>query len=360
MKILHVITVSESGGAQSVVAALANAATDDGHEVAVVSDPGGPLWQLLDPQVLRLYVSSLVKPIAPLKDLQSFIAIYRAIRVFDPDIVQLHSSKPGLFGRLFSGSYRMRTIYTVHGFDTIIKGHSLFLPLERWLQGRCAAIVAVSDYDKAALASAGITERVRVIPNGVADCRGEAPTEGSAADALRKARSGGHFVVLCVARHAPPKRFDLFVAVARSLLGSNAEFFWVGNKEPVTEVLPDNCHALGDVYRASTLIGLCDGFLLLSDFEGLPMTVLEAMAWGMPIVASAVGGIPEALKDGAGICVVNSTEDAAGALQGLIGNPVLCTAFKTAARSAYEEHFSSSTMYEGYLKLYGEIAMKRA
>jgi glycosyltransferase involved in cell wall biosynthesis len=360
MKILHIITVSESGGAQSVVAALANAAAAAGHELAVIADPGGPLWRELDRRVLQIPIASLVKRIAPLKDLVSYLAIRAAIRGFDPDIVQLHSSKPGLFGRLFPGRYKARTVYTVHGFDTIVKGHRVFLPLERLLQRSCAAIVAVSGYDGEALAKAGITQNVRVIANGVDDCRGLSPTEGSAADALRGARADGRFVVLCVARNAAPKRLDLFVAAARSLADTNAAFFWVGNKEPVAEALPDNCRALGDVYRASTLIGLCDAFVLLSDFEGLPMTVLEALAWGKPVVASAVGGIPDALKGGAGLCVANEAGGASVALRGLIEDDGPRAALGQAARAAYESRYSSGAMCEGYMALYRELYAKNA
>lgn len=359
MRILHAITVSESGGAQSVVISLANAAVAAGHEAAVMSDPGGPLWDALDARVTRFPCPAFVKPISPKDDLFAYLAFRKRRRAYRPDIVHLHSSKPGLFGRLFAGRYRRHTVYTVHGFDTIRRGHRVFLPLERLFSRACGAVVAVSGHDRDALAAEGIVERVSVIQNGVPDCRALAPPDGPALAALREARESGRFVALCVARLAPPKRFDLYAEAAARLSDAKAAFFWVGNKaQPEGVVVPPNLCLLGDVFRASALMGLCDAVVLLSDYEGLPMSVLEAMAWAKPVVASAVGGIPEALADGAGVILANGPDQAtrcAEAIRRLMDDPDEARRIGEAARARYEERYSEAAMSAAYLELYARL-----
>jgi len=357
VRILHIITVSEAGGAQTVVATLANAAVAAGHEVTVLSDPGGALWDALDRRVGRIELDCLVKRIDPRRDLAALLAVRRAIRRLRPDIVHLHSSKAGLYGRIFPGTYRSRTVYTVHGFDTILKGHRVFLPLERCLQHGCAAIVAVSPYDGGNLQDAGIRKNVRVIRNGVADQQNLEPTAGAALEAIRTAKAAGRFVVLSVARLAPPKRFDLFVEAARLMDGEKGSFFCVGNREPVDAAgLPSNVAALGDVFGAGTLIRECDGFVLLSDYEGLPMSVLEALSCGKPVIGSAVGGIPEALEGGAGTLVGSDPVAVAAAIRALFADPAGLAARGRMARRRYEERYADSVMSGLYLELYRELA----
>jgi len=358
MRILHIVTNAELGGAQSVVAALARWAAANGGEAAVASQSEGPLWDALDPRVARFRLKRMVKEISPVDDVLVFGEIRRVIRDFAPDILHLHSSKAGVLGRLAAGRLRKRTVYTVHGFDTILKAHRFFLPLERALSRLCGAIAAVSEYDARNLASCGIRRKVRVIRNGVPDWGKARPgDEGIAAEIERARASGG--AVLSIARLAPPKRFDLYRAAARLLPG--ATFFWIGNEtEPEAGRLPPNVRMLGGLPDAGAYARCADVLALFSDYEGLPMSILESLSCGTPVVASKVGGIGEALAGIYGETVENDAVAAAEALARYLPGGERHSAadpgVRAAARARYEELFSYRTMARAYGDLYYELS----
>ncbi|MDR2410986.1 MAG: glycosyltransferase, partial [Bacteroidales bacterium] len=102
-------------------------------------------------------------------------------------------------------------------------------------------------------------------------------------------------IILCVARVAKPKRFDIFLEVA-SLLSDYA-FIWIGNNEPIQDTY-ENVFCLGSIPEAGKYNQLVDLFMLPSDYEGLPMVIIEAMRYGKPVVASNVGGISEIVVNG--------------------------------------------------------------
>jgi len=144
--LFQVVTLLELGGAQAVVASLANALAEKGHEVVVIAGEGdGKLFGLLDGRVKTAQVETLRRKIAPVCEIKTLLALRRLYRRFKPDVVHLHSSKASLLGRLAFPPKKI--VYTVHGFDSIRLAYRAFLPLERLLQYRCKAIVAVSNYD---------------------------------------------------------------------------------------------------------------------------------------------------------------------------------------------------------------------
>ena len=353
MRILHVITVADLGGAQSVASELARRSVERGDQVGFASSAEGPLWAELDPRVERFPIGSLAKALSPKSDLDAYLGIRKAIRAFGPDIVHLHSSKAGVLGRIGAGRLRPRVVYTVHGFDTILKAHRVFLPLERALQGACGAVVAVSDYDRANLEASGIRRKLRLVRNGVRDWRGVEPPEGRAAAAMRRSRAEGRPRVLCVARMAAPKRFDLFRDVAARLV--EADFFWIGNESPVEGPLPPNLALLGSQPAAGAYHNLAEVSVLFSDYEGLPMSVLEALSCGNPVVASRVGGVAEALDGEDGEAVENDADAAAEAVAAFLPGSPRAAAARAAARRRYEADFSIEAMAAGYAAVYSSL-----
>lgn len=359
--VLHIVTNADLGGAPRVVTELANAAAGAGSPVAVAAMATGPMWDALAPSVQRFPLRFMKRQIRPWSDLACLFELRALIRKLNPRVVHTHSSKAGVLGRLAAPkSLRGALVYTVHGFDTIRKAHRLFLPLERLLAKRTGAIVPVSAYDRDNLVAEKVDGRLELIPNGVSDRRGRVGSDHEALASLRAARKAGRRVVLSVARLASPKRFDIF-AQAAGMCGDGVEFFWIGNPQDRAELertfgqLPTTLHLLGELPEAGDYINECDVFVLVSDYEGLPMSVLEALACGKPVVASGVGGIPEALEGGAGIVVENDAGTVAEALRGLLASQERCAALATAARRRYEERYSVNAMAASYDHLYKEL-----
>lgn len=349
MKILFITTRSCLGGAQSVVMNLANrlcenndvavaAGIDDGEDASI-------LWSLLSPSVCQYKIKSLVKKISPSKDIKAACEIRRIYNEFKPDVVHLHSSKASVIGRMVLPANKI--IYTVHGFDTIRVANRKFLPIERILQYRCRFIVGVSNYDYKNLESERINNHVSVIYNGLSVPIIDKEKEQTLFSNEKKN-------ILSIARVSPPKRHDLFIQIAQQLPEYN--FVWIGNLDPI-EGTPDNCHFVGNIPNAGAYCNDADLFVLVSDYEGLPMTIIEAMSQGLPVISSNVGGVHEIVQNGVnGFVVPNEVNDFTDKIKTILENAELYSKMSQSSKSIYEKDLTVDNMVSKYFELYCAIA----
>jgi glycosyltransferase involved in cell wall biosynthesis len=132
-------------------------------------------------------------------------------------------------------------------------------------------------------------------------------------------------------------------------------------REIHTRGIADSVRLVGE--RSDVLRLLADGdvFVLSSSSEGLPMSVLEAMAAGLPVVASRVGGVPELLEDGEDGLLVRSGEvgELAAALARLIAEPATRRRLGDAARARAEAYFDLEPFRRAHLELYSRELAKR-
>jgi len=355
MKILHAITLSELGGAQSVMLNLIDKSIEDGHEILVASSQGGALWNELPPIVVKRPISQLQHRVKIWKDIQVVYELYKIYKKFKPDVIHLHSSKIGILGRLAFPAKKI--IYTVHGFDSIRIAHRKFLYLERLLQFRARHIVAVSQYDARNLRAEGIKNNISCIFNGIpyfSETFNTVKTENALLKGKEVVLTGKQFKVLCIARLAAPKRFDIFCKAAELLKDEEISFYWVGNKQVVTNT-PENVTCLGEIPNAHQLLPLVNIFILPSDYEGMPMSILESLSYGIPVVASNVGGIGEVLDTKNGYAVTNSGDSFARYILTYKRDQVLYAQAKLNATDSYRSKFTVSKMYQSYLSLYNSV-----
>ncbi|WP_288785252.1 glycosyltransferase [Bacteroides acidifaciens] len=344
MKILQVITRTDAGGAQMVLALLANEQIRLGHEVIVVSGPGdGSLWKWLNKDVKRIECSSLQRAISFKKDFETWRELRRIYKTVQSDIVHLHTSKAGVLGRM--AFPKRKTIYTVHGFDGV--GFSLYKQVEWLMQFRCSALVGVCENDVKGMKFAHIKKNVSYIFNGIAKPLQENLLNWNIPNQYSK-------IILCVARLAPPKNHILFINIARLL--PEYAFVWIGNTEPVVEQYPENVFFLGTIPSASQYCQLCDIFMLPSNYEGLPMTIIEAMSYGKPVVASNVGGVSEIVRDGInGYALQNEENLFVEKIQEILGNQEIYSKMSKKAKEIFETELSVEYMTKEYLKIYNRI-----
>jgi glycosyltransferase involved in cell wall biosynthesis len=156
--------------------------------------------------------------------------------------------------------------------------------------------------------------------------------------------------ILCVARIARPKRFDIFLKVA-SLLPDYA-FIWIGNNESIQNV-PGNVFCLGNLPDAGKYNQLVNLFMLPSDYEGLPIVILEAMSYGKPVVASDVGGISEIVINGeTGYTVENDPNAFVEKIKYILENEYVYKEFSKNASKQFRKHLTVEKMIQGYMKIY--------
>jgi glycosyltransferase involved in cell wall biosynthesis len=128
-------------------------------------------------------------------------------------------------------------------------------------------------------------------------------------------------------------------------------------REAQTLGLSDGVRFLGWVEELAPVLARWDVFVLPSLEEGFPMAVAEAMAAGLPVVATAVGGIPEIVEDGRTGYLVRSVDPAALAerLRVLILDPAQCRMMGDAGRARVREHFSEKKMIDAIAEIYDQL-----
>jgi hypothetical protein len=168
MKILQAITLADLGGAQSVLINLCTCLINDGHEVIVVSELEGQMWDILPDDIKKIKIKNLQRSIHPLKDLRVILQLRKIYKQYNPDVIHLHSSKMGLLGRL--AFPKSKIIYTVHGFDSIRVAYRKFLFFEKLLSRRTKYIIGVSQYDYNNFISEKLSKNnISYIYNGIID-----------------------------------------------------------------------------------------------------------------------------------------------------------------------------------------------
>ncbi len=346
MRIFQVITRCGLGGAQSVVVSLANILCKE-HEVIVIAGEGdGKMLQLLDERVRVERCHSMKRPLSPINDLKTVAVLRRLYRKYRPDIVHLHSSKAGMLGR--TAFPKSRVVYTVHGFDSIRVAFRKLLPVERSMQKRCAFIVGVSRYDEVNMRTERIATNVTHIYNGIIPMKQDNSLNWDIPARFKK-------TILCIARLSPQKNSSLFMEVA-SLLPDYA-FVWIGNQHEVADK-PSNVFFLGNIPDAGRYNQLADLFMLPSNYEGLPMVILEAMCFGRPVVASDVGGIHEIVKnDVNGYVLENKAVLFAEKIRYILDSSDVYERFSLNTLEIFYKELTAEKMVGSYIELYKKVLL---
>jgi glycosyltransferase involved in cell wall biosynthesis len=156
--------------------------------------------------------------------------------------------------------------------------------------------------------------------------------------------------VLCVARTVKPKRFDIFLKVA-DLLPAYA-FIWIGNSDSIKDTL-ENVFCLGNIPEAGKYNQLVDLFMLPTNYEGLPMVIIEAMSYGKPVVASNVGGISEIVVNGEnGYTVENDPNIFAEKISYILENEVIYRKFSENSLYRFSMDLNVNRMLKEYIHIY--------
>jgi glycosyltransferase involved in cell wall biosynthesis len=227
--------------------------------------------------------------------------------------------------------------------------------LTRLATRRVDAVIAVSQSQVEPLQELGY-RNITVVPNGVfaADVANVAPSPEFEHDG---------FAALCVSGLRPEKRIDIFIEAVRAARGENAQIsgYVAGEGREVARLAAlaqgSGVDLLGVRTDARELMRAAGAICLTSEAEALPMSVLEAMALGRPVVATNVGGTGEAVLDGeTGFLVAPGDVGAVTrALVTLAADPARATAMGASGRARQREHFDGEAMVDGYLSALGEL-----
>ena len=243
-------------------------------------------------------------------DVSVWPALRRLVRDRQIDIVHSHEYKTDLLAFLLSRWDGVRILATVHGWTGhTLKERRLYYPADKRLLARFPRLVAVSSEIKRELVRHGATpELITVVLNGIdhrAFCRDR--SRESQCRSMWNLHPGD-LVLGAVGRLEPQKRFDVLVDVFGQLFAADPRLRLLiageGSLRPALEQqirargLDKVCRLVGQITDMSALHHALDLFVQSSDYEGTPNSVLEAMAFGTPVVATSAGGTAELVSHG--------------------------------------------------------------
>ena len=291
--------------------------------------------------------------------------LYRKIGAHRPRLVHVHGYKATILAGAAARARRVPLVATYHSVAEKAVEHSRalsgYLAMETLFLRRCRAVAAVSEQIARELeARRVLRRRIRVIPNGIATpVADHAVVRAAAATGFRPS-------VLSLSRLAPEKNVDLIIAAIAAL---RTEFPQIGlvvaGDGPLLEKLrahaatlgvQDSIRFVGFVREVNPLFQESDAFVLASQTEGMPIALLEAMAHGIPIVASRVGGIPSMVDDECDALLVEprDLQRLVKAIRRVIGDKQLRTTLAAAAQARFQRDYSAEGMARSYIGLYDE------
>jgi len=377
MKVLLVITLSELGGAQRVVYHIAAGLSPEQFEITVACAPGGELvrWLRELPQKVQVIeIPGLKRNISPLNDLKTFWKLYSLMKKKSFDIVHCHSSKAGVLGRLAARLAAVPKIFfTVHGWG-INKYQSqparfFYTWAERLAGAVSTRVICVSESDllKGRNLRLVAHDKLYVIYNGVTDSQKKG---GALRGELNIKKED--IIIGTVARLAQQKDPLFLLELAEWMIKHPKNdlsevriyFVFIGDgplkaeceKFVIRKGLDERVFLLGAREDAVELVRDFDVFALFSRWEGLPLTIIEAMLAGVPVVATDVGGVDELVVDGeTGFLIRGLDPEAAErALLKLLADGELRRRLGEAGRKRAREKFSLEEMVRRYRELYLE------
>ncbi|OTA73503.1 hypothetical protein BHL79_08405, partial [Limosilactobacillus reuteri] len=352
MKILYCITSSSWGGAQLHVLELCADQLARGNEVTFIVGNKGPLLdkvkQLKGVKVILL--PSLVREISPTNDIKAIVELRKIIRSESPDIVHLHSSKAGVIGRIAAIGLRKRVkvIFTVHGWaftdgvSSTLKKH-LYRKIEKSVARFTDLFICVSNYD----AKIGIRDGVLNNKSNVVVIH-----NGSPLPQQNEVNYSIHSPIrlVMIARFSHQKDQKTLINAVAKLPKSDYRLTFVGdgetlntNKKIVSNLnLNKNIKFVGFKDDVSKELIENDVYILSTHYEGLPISIIEAMSYGLPILATDVGGNSEMVINNINGFLFSSEEQLVDKLKYIIKNKNLIKKWGQESFNIFTREYSLS------------------
>lgn len=360
MNILYLITKSEAGGAQTHVADLCRYFKSRGDEIMVMSAGEGWLKNECDKIgvvfTANKYFSNSPNPFRICLAIKE---IKKCVENFKPDVVHCHSSAAAFLGRLAVRG-KIKTIYTAHGWGFNI-GMNPFvrfgvLLVEKLNARYTDSYICVAEFVKKLGLKYHLApeNKFKVIYNGVN------------ISPATEAKDPAGVKLIFVGRLAEPKRPELTIEAISRLpdeMKNKIKFIIIGDG-PKKNYLKNlaatkkiNVEFLGALPKDRAISELARGdiFVFISAWEGFPYTILEAMACGLPVLASNVGGVAEAVDNTCGILVNNDAGQISEAVLKLVSDKESRIKMGERAREIVAQKFSLEKMLKEVEDIYAKI-----
>lgn len=258
-----------------------------------------------DARIKMIKVENFCREINPVKDCKAMSELKKIVKIEKPDLIHLHSSKAGVLGRILFSGKKIPVFYTPHGYSFLMKNYSsikrnIFRIIEKLCARKnCTTISCSFGEHKETLK---ITQNALFVNNAIDTCR----FEKNIKTGYEKCQK---FTVFTIGRICEQKNPKLFNSIAEQM--KDVCFVWIGDGELRSELKAENIEVTGWMDREEVINhALCaDVFLLTSLWEGLPMSLLEAMYMEKLCIVSDVIGNRDVITNGVNGFICNRIEE---------------------------------------------------
>jgi glycosyltransferase involved in cell wall biosynthesis len=340
-KILFMVTKSEIGGAQKWTKEQIEICSSD-FKCFLATDEDG--WLSQNVKVQDKFLNKLIHKRF---SIQYLIKLNQFIKQNKIDLIIASSANAGIYARLIKLlNSNIKVIYVSHGWSSIYNGGKLaflYTFIERQLSRISDSILCISKKDfENAKKIIGINEhKLKWITNKIYPINNQ--------ETINKQNE--RIKLLTVARLEFPKRVDLLIKATRDL--NNVELHIIGdgsNKKYLKSIKHRNVFFHGAINDFKDFSSY-DIFALISDSEGLPLSALEAMSAGLPIILSDVGGCGELIENN-GVLVKNDIESIQKAIEKCILN---MNQYKIGSKMLFNKKFNLNIFRFEYLNYYKSV-----
>jgi glycosyltransferase involved in cell wall biosynthesis len=352
-RIVH-ISESLATGVLSALTTLINAQVADGHEVTLLGatkrEDTLPTWRDDLPAKLNFIEIDMTREISPSSDFHAIKEIRSILKQIRPTVIHLHSSKAGAVGRIAALGFGATVIYQPHGLaflrkDISTQKQNMYKGVEAVLSLLPAYIVACSKGEAAAARSTLLSKRVKVIDNAIKLSH------------IPRSRLSMQPITIGTCGRISPQKDPVFFAEVARLVGSAAKFIWIGDGDVEQKqlLLDTGVTVTGWCTRPEAIdnIAALTIYIQTSAWEGMPISVIEAMAAGLPVVATNIVGNKDLVEAGKTGLLASTPTEMADHILSLIKNP---DNIKTLGQNAYDtaqSKYSDDAMVSKYYHVYG-------
>jgi glycosyltransferase involved in cell wall biosynthesis len=342
----------------------------DGLETTIVTFLRNEVGNVFTDNLRRLSIPFLSVSESGPFDFSTVQKLRDLVLKFEPTLIQTHAVKSHFLLRLSKIPKSVPWVAFHHGYTSTSPQARLYNQLDRWSLNSAARIITVSNASLGQLRAKGVDAgKVSVVHNAVPPDYGVGTIDSSQIEALRASLNipRGRKIVLSVGRLSREKnQISLVVAMGKLLKSTCAHLVIVGDG-PDQELILQRIRSLGLSDRI-ILAGhhdnvlpfyrLADVLVISSSSEGSPNTLLEAMATSVPVVATAVGGIPEMVVDGSHALLVDpdNTDQMAASIAKVFFEPENTKLRVAKAKDLAKQKYSPSVRAKVLGKIYSEVA----
>ena len=321
MKIIHIISGNLSqGGAERLVMDLACAQAARGHDVTICSFRDYSGSYIDTDKRVRLHHFGKTKGISP--RLPFIISSY--LKQEAPDVVNCHL--PAVFLYIIHSLTVCRNIkffYTIHSFPINEEPRKWVRTLRRlFIRNGRLSFIAISDSVKTSFDQLYSVSGTQMIYNGRKPTKASEQFENVKKEVSSYKKDENTLVFVSAGRLSKEKNFPLMLSAFQRLENENVTLLILGSGDryQFEDIRPANAHFLGPRNNVGDYMLCADAFCLSSSWEGFPITVIEAMSAGIPVLSTRAGGVPDVVKDGENglLCDDMSVESYIGMLKKFI------------------------------------------